>query len=191
MVTSDVLLVRHTEVPLLWKKRCYGRSDIGLSRGGRRHMLQLAARLAEEPITTIIHSGLERAALLAGRVAQLKRIEPIMDARWQERDFGTWEGRSWHAIWRETGNAMDGMISSPHHFRPGGGETTAELVERSVSAWRALPQNGRVLVVTHGGPIAAIRATSAGAPLEDIARYRVAEGEIVPLRACCSRSDRS
>ena len=178
-MTTDVLLVRHTEVLLSWKHRCYGRSDIGLSRGGRRHAEELAARLAKEPVTTIVHSGLTRAALLAGLLAKLKRIEPIIDARWQERDFGEWEGRTWNAIWRETGNAMDGMLSSPDRFRPGGGETTAELAARSVAAWRALPRDGLVVVITHGGPIAAVRAMHAGAPLGDMALYRVAEGTVV------------
>jgi broad specificity phosphatase PhoE len=180
-MTSDVLLVRHTEVRLSWKHRCYGRSDVALSRTGRRHALELAARLAQEPITTIIHSGLARAALLAGLLAKLKHVEPIIESRWRERDFGEWEGRTWNAIWRETGNAMDGMLSSPRHFRPGGGETTSELAERSIAAWRALPRAGLVVVITHGGPIAAVRAMRAGAPLGDMALYRVAEGEVVRI----------
>jgi alpha-ribazole phosphatase len=181
MVTGEVLLVRHTEVALRWKHRCYGRSDIGLSRAGRQHARELAASLARKPVTALVHSGLERAALVAGRLAKLKQIEPSIDPRWQERDFGAWEGHTWHAIWRETGSAMEGMLSRPHHFRPGGGETTAELAERSVAAWHALPRYGLVVVVTHGGPIAAVRAMRAGAPLRDMARYRVAEGSIVPL----------
>ena len=177
-MTSDILLVRHTEVVRSWKHRCYGRSDIALSRAGHRHAQELAARLAKEPVTAIFHSGLARAAVLAGQLAKLKRLEPIVDARWRERDFGEWEGRTWNEIWRETGNAMDGMLSSPRHYRPGGGETTAELSARTIAAWRALPREGLLVVVTHGGPIAALRAMHAGAPLGDMALYRVAEGAV-------------
>jgi broad specificity phosphatase PhoE len=52
---------------------------------------------------------------------------------------------------------------------------------RSAAAWLALPRDGLVVVVTHGGPIAAVRAMRAGAQPRDMARYRVAEGSIVPL----------
>ena len=181
-MTTEVLLVRHTEVLLSWKHRCYGRSDVALSRRGRQHANELAARLAQEPVSVIVHSGLARAAYVAGRLAQLKKLEPLIDPRWQERDFGEWEGRTWNAIWRETGNAMDGMLSDPEHFRPGGGETTAALAARSVAAWHALPREGRVVVITHGGPIAAVRASQAGASLGELALYRVAEGTVVPCR---------
>jgi broad specificity phosphatase PhoE len=180
-VTGRVLLVRHTEVVRRWRDRCYGSSDIGLSLDGRQRAYELAATLAREPVTALVHSGLERAAFLAQRLALLKRIEPSVDARWRERDFGTWEGRTWHSIWRETGNAMDGMLTHPDRYRPGEGETTAELAERSIAAWRALPHDGLVVVITHGGPIAAIRSVIANAPMSEMASFSVTKGTIVRL----------
>ena len=179
MSARRVLLVRHTEVAAHWIKKCYGRSDIALSRAGRRQATEIVAQLAGENITAIVHSGLQRAAHLAHALATTKNLIATPDPRWQERDFGTWEGRSWHAIWKETGNAMDGMFTDPEHYRPGGGETTAELVARSTEAWRALPSGGLVAVITHGGPIAAIRTMLARAPLTDIVNYRVTTGAII------------
>jgi alpha-ribazole phosphatase len=175
-----VLLVRHTEVAIRWAKRCYGCTDVGLSRNGRQQAADLARTIADQPVTAIIHSGLERTAYLARSLGKLKRLTPEIDARWQERNFGTWEGRPWHAIWKETGNAMDGMIADPQRYRPGGGETTAELSARAHAAWNALPAHGLIVVVSHGGPIAAVRATLAGAPLTAILDYRVATGTMVP-----------
>jgi alpha-ribazole phosphatase len=178
-VTRQVLLVRHTEVALRWTNRCYGRIDIGVSRTGQQHAAELAAKLAGQCVTALIHSGLKRASYLAHSLGNRTGIEPVADPRWQERNFGTWEGRGWHSIWKETGNAMDGMFTDPQTYRPGGGETTAEVAERSVAAWNALPREGVVVVVSHGGPIAAVRTMLASAPITQILDYRVDIGSIV------------
>jgi alpha-ribazole phosphatase len=181
MVKRQVLLVRHTDVAVRWTNRCYGCTDVGLSRIGRQQAAELATKLAAQPITALVHSGLERTAYLARWLGNMKGVAPTFDARWQERNFGSWEGRGWHSIWKETGDAMDGMFTDPAGYRPGGGETTAELVERSTEAWQALPQHGVVVVVSHGGPIAAIRTVLAGVPLTDILNYRVSTGSVTAL----------
>ena len=178
MVAGRILLVRHTEVAVRWSKACYGHLDVGLSRAGQLRACELASQLARLPITAVVHSGLKRAALLASRLALLKGVVPLVDARWRERDFGTWEGRSWHAIWRETGNAMDGLFTRPDTYRPGGGETTSELAARSMAAWHSLPEDGVIAVISHGGPIAAVRTALAAAPMPDIVHYTVATGTI-------------
>jgi alpha-ribazole phosphatase len=176
---SEVILVRHTEVALRFRSRCYGRSDVGLSRAGRRLARDLAARLAREPVAALVCSSSKRARYLADRVGALAGLTARVDARWCERDFGAWEGRTWNAIWRATGNAMDGMLTSPRGFRPGGGESTAELAARALRAFRALPRSGLTIVVTHSGPIAAVRAALAGARPAEMARFCVAAGSAV------------
>lgn len=155
---AKVLLVRHTAVARAWQGRCYGQSDMGLSRAGAAHVRSLAPELAAWYPDVVLHSGLQRTQILADATAAIASVTAKADAAWMERDFGSWEGRSWPAIYRETGNAMDGMIDDPESFRPGNGETTVELANRSVAALRNLPA-GRVLIVTHGGPIAAIIGT--------------------------------
>ncbi len=161
-------LVRHTAVAKAWAGRCYGRSDMGLSREGLAAARDLAPRLAAEHAPRVVlHSGLRRARLLAGRVAALAGAELAEDRRWAERDFAAWEGQRWDAIWRATGSAMDGMLDDPEGYRPGGGETTAELAARALAAWRGRPR-GPCLVVTHGGPIAAVRMALDGKAWRDL-----------------------
>lgn len=162
-------LVRHTAVARAWAGRCYGRSDMGLSREGLAAARSLAPVLAAAHAPRLVlHSGLRRARLLAERVAALAGAKLAEDRRWAERDFGAWEGRSWDAIWRATGNAMDGMLDDPHGFRPGGdGETTAELAARALAAWRDLPALPCV-VVAHGGPIATVRMALEGKDWRDL-----------------------
>jgi len=179
MVGRRILLIRHTEVAVKFHRRCYGRLDVSLSRAGVRRACALASELARQPITAVVHSGWKRAEFLASRIALLKRLLPRADSRWRERDFGAWEGRSWQSIWQETGNAMEGLFTQPGTFRPGGGETTAELAERSMAAWQSLPDDGVIAVISHGGPIAAVRTALATAPLHEIVHYTVDTGAVI------------
>nr|WP_314074800.1 histidine phosphatase family protein [uncultured Roseococcus sp.] len=150
------LLLRHTEVAPHWAGRCYGRSDVGLSRAGRAQARGLAASGLARDFDRIVASPARRARWLGGLLAGGRlEIEP----RLAERDFGSWEGLGWDAIWRASGNAMDGMIDAPDSFRPGGGETTAELAARVLDWWEGLPAGATVLAVAHGGPIAALAGT--------------------------------
>lgn len=176
-----ILLVRHPPVAKAWAGRCYGRSDMGWSREGYRMGRDLAERLASEPVTAIVHSGAVRTRRLAEKVAKRTGISSRTDPRWLERDFGTWEGRTWDSIWRETGSLMDKMMTHPASFKPGGGETGTELMARVSNAWGALDKEGLVLVITHGGPIAALRTLFAGHTLDDMARFIPSHGEIITL----------
>jgi broad specificity phosphatase PhoE len=166
-----IWLVRHPQVALHWQNRCYGVSDMGLSREGARLAKQLVSDLVGLSPDVIVHSDMRRTRYIAEQVASSLSIKASADSRWRERDFGSWEGHSWDAIYRETGNAMDGMLDNPDGFRPGGGETTTELVARVLFAWRDLPTEKTVAVITHGGPIAAILANQNNAPLRSLPDY--------------------
>lgn len=163
-MTARPLLVRHTAVARAWAGRCYGASDVPLSRAGRAALAPLAIALGSAGPAWVIHSGRVRTRLLAERLARIAQCPLLEDIDWRERDFGTWEGKSWAAIYRATGNAMDGMIEAPATFRPGGGETTLELAARVYRAWQRLP-DAMGVVVTHGGPIAALVGQLSGEPV--------------------------
>ena len=154
-MNRTVLLVRHTEVARRWHGRCYGVRDAGLSRDGDAHARAFVPELARWRPDRVVHSGLRRSSRLAVAVGLTAGCIVTADPNWRERDFGAWEGLSWRTIYRTSGNAMDGMIDAPASFRPGGGETTAELAARAVAALAGLPP-GRTLVVAHGGTIAAV-----------------------------------
>ena len=179
-MAAAVLLVRHTEVARAWRGRCYGQSDMGLSRVGAAQVRVRAPELARWKPDIVLHSGLLRAQRLADAIAAYSGLTAGAVPAWRERDFGSWEGRSWSAIYRETGNAMDGMIDDPAGFRPGGGETTMELAVRSLAAWRELPRQ-RVLIVTHGGPIAVLAGTVNGVPVREWPRLIPAPGNAVEI----------
>ncbi|WP_235513171.1 MULTISPECIES: histidine phosphatase family protein [unclassified Sphingomonas] len=175
-----VLLLRHPPVALAWKGRCYGRSDMGWSRAGRAMARRIVGELP--PVDAIVHSGALRTSRLAAMVAQAQGVPVSADPRWLERDFGAWEGRGWNAIWRESGAAMDRMMTEAETYRPGGGETGRDVADRVQAAWDALPYVATVLVVAHGGPIATLHTLRAGQPLAGAVDFIPACGEVVTLQ---------
>jgi alpha-ribazole phosphatase len=180
-MAGAVILVRHPPVTRDWQKRCYGQSDPGLSREGQAMIAPLVDQIAALKTDVIIHSDMKRTRAIALPLAERLGIVAIAQPLWRERDFGTWEGRSWHSIYRETGNAMDGMIDAPDHFRPGGGETTGELAKRIGKALAALPEARSVAIITHGGPISCARMMRAGALFQQLATLIPQAGSLVML----------
>ena len=186
-MTRSLLLIRHTEVGHYWRGRCYGASDAGLSRAGAAHAKAIAPGLAAWHPDLVVHSGLHRARMLAERIANHAGVDVFIDPAWLERDFGTWEGQTWNAIYRTTGNAMDGMIDAPDSFRPGGGETTMELADRVAIAYRHLPPV-RVAIVSHGGPIATLRGSIKQRPILEWLSLVPEYGQSFVVGSGCSTS---
>jgi len=152
-----ILLVRHCQVGPEYRSLCYGQSDIGLSPEGEVHSVRLAEELAALSITMLFHSGLQRTRFLAELVASRVGAAAIANTALRERDFGTWELRSWDDIFAEVGGAMDGLLLDPANYAPPGGETTLALRDRVLGWYRRLPLEGLIVAITHGGPIAALR----------------------------------
>lgn len=174
-------LVRHPPVTLAWQKCCYGQSDPGLSHAGRAMVAPLVEQLSALKPDVIIHSDLARTRAIAEPLARHLGMICIAEPLWRERDFGTWEGQTWAAIYRATGDAMDGMIDDPDHFRPGGGETTREMATRIETALQNLPDAKCTVIVTHGGPIACAKALQAGSALQHLASLIPPAGSVTPL----------
>lgn len=162
-----VHLVRHTAVARHWSGRCYGQSDVALSREGREAAKVLAATIAAAGVSRLYVSPLRRARFLGGLVVRENpSLEMLIDPRLKECHFGTWEGSTWDAIFADSGDAMMGLVRAPGTFRPGlNGETTYDMRDRAI-AWLddAIKDEAGVLAICHGGPIAAIRGTLSGVP---------------------------
>lgn len=162
-----VHLVRHTDVARHWSGRCYGHSDVPLSREGREAAKALASSIAAIRVPRMYVSPLRRARFLAGLVLRENRsVEMVIEPRLKECHFGAWEGSTWDAIYADSGDAMMGLVRAPGSFRPGkSGETTYDMRDR-VIAWldEALMDGKDILAICHGGPIAAIRGTLSAAP---------------------------
>ncbi len=145
-------------------------------------VVPLLDQLADLAPHVIIHSDMKRTRAIAGPLGKRLGILPIAEPLWRERYFGSWEGQSWNAIYRATGNAMDGMIDAPETFRPGeSGETTRELFNRIMAALVSASQKGSILIITHGGPIACARAARTAEGLAKIAELVPPTGSVTLL----------
>ncbi len=166
-MTADFVLVRHARVDDSYRGVCYGRSDVALGAEGRATSVELAATIAGWPIRRLISSGAVRTGFLADLIATRTGLAVEVEPALLERDFGAWELQTWDAIYAEVGDSMHGLIHQPATYHPPGGETTFELRDRVMAWYARRPTDGLVVVVTHGGPIAALRGTLQGkAPVD-------------------------
>jgi broad specificity phosphatase PhoE len=176
-----ILLVRHGSVAARYDGVCYGRSDVELGEDGWRQSRELAQELGTLPITHLFHSGLVRARSLAELIAAERGIAACIDPRLAEFNFGQWELRKWQEIFEEAGDALAEVARAPETFRPPSGETAHELRERVLGWYRELPAEGLIVAVGHGGPIAALRGTLAGAAASQWPALIPLHGEWVEL----------
>lgn len=167
-MTRTVLLVRHPPVSGAYRGVCYGASDVPLGPDGLARMPTLVDDvLALGRPAAVWHSGLSRCRVMAEAIAERCGRVAAADVRLRERHFGAWELRTWDDIHAETGDAMMGMVTDPAGWRPPGGETTFGLRDRVLAWHAALPAEGLIVAVTHGGPIAALVGTLRGLPASD------------------------
>jgi len=159
-----LILIRHGEVEIEWKKICYGAMDVPLSETGIENSIRLAEQLCIEfQPRYIFHSGLQRTKFLASQIARcsLGNPEPIEDTRLQERDYGDWQGKSWDEVFASDPDHFHDLIEKPETYRPPQGETTSEMQARIVTWLHQIaslannPQSSPIIAVTHSGPIAA------------------------------------
>jgi broad specificity phosphatase PhoE len=152
-----VLLARHGETDWNRERRWQGQTDTPLNDTGRRQAEELAVALDGEPIAAIYASDLARARETAEIVAARLELPVRADPRLREVDVGDWAGLP--VDLREDERPLDVFAADRH-------DAFAEMVERVTAALREIARahdGERVLIVTHGGPIAAAWLASGGA----------------------------
>jgi len=95
---------------------------------------------------------------MARTIATARGLPLSTDTRLREMDFGAWEGQLWADLPRAE---LDEWAADLLHARPHGGESVAQLRDRTLAALRdhAAPD---VLVVTHHGVIKSARHVTEG-----------------------------
>ena len=139
--------------------RCIGQTDLSVDRRKAKrlaHRIRTVARREQLPHAVTV-SALRRAREVGRWLARWGwRVD--VDARLNEIDFGTWDGRAWADIpWDEVQRWQDDLL----HHAPGGGESLAVLAAR-VHSFLAEPAPAVRLVVTHGGWLNAWRHVPVG-----------------------------
>lgn len=145
--------VRHAPV-LAPTGVCYGRSDWAADAHATEAAAQALAAALPHGVP-VWHSPALRCVQLAQGVAALRAdLALCADERLRELDFGAWEGRAWSAIERDD---IDAWVADFAYHRPGGGESTAELLGRVQAALDdAQTQHTELVWVCHAGVIRAL-----------------------------------
>lgn len=162
---TELLLVRHAETDWNAESRWQGHADPPLNERGRAQARELAERLSRERIDAVYTSDLRRARETADEVGRRLGLEPVPVPDLREVDVGEWSGLTYAEITDRWPGAERWQV----------GETPEAMADRVVAAVRRIAADhpdGRVLVVSHGGPIRAVRAAAARLPY---AEHRKAE----------------
>jgi broad specificity phosphatase PhoE len=126
-----------------------------------------------------------RARATAEAIAALHGLPVESDARLREFRFGDWEGLTWVEITDRNPQLLE-TSDTIAAYRPPGGETIADVIDRwkSFQADLEREDHERVLVVTHAGMLhAAIRAIEPYGAEDVLAgRFRFAPASLTQLR---------
>ena len=152
-------LARHA-LPIGAEGLCYGETDIA---AGDAETREAASRLAEAvpPGTVIRCSPLKRCVQLCDELLLLRPgLHAQPDPRLAEMSFGGWEGHRWNAI---DPAAMRAWTDDFPHYRPGGGDSLHDFMERVGRAFdEARAGCSDVLWITHAGVIRAANLLASG-----------------------------
>jgi 2,3-bisphosphoglycerate-dependent phosphoglycerate mutase len=171
-----ILIARHGESDWNAAKRWQGHADRPLTATGREQARALAARLAHIELEAVYSSDLRRARETAALVAERQGLEVRELPELREVDVGSWSGLT-------GAEAEERFPEGYAHWRSGypgweDGESYEAMADRVLVAVRAIAAqhpDGRVLIVSHGGPIRAIHAEALGLDVHSYRRLRPVE----------------
>jgi probable phosphoglycerate mutase len=169
---THLYLVRHGTTVWHAENRYAGSTDVALDPGGYAQAERLAAWASEAALAAIWCSPLNRARETAAPSARATGLEPRIDERLREIDFGKIEGKTMAEAEQLFPEEIRRFKADPAIYPMPGGEDPYQAAHRAVSALRDIasvhPQ-GRVLVVAHSTLIRLALCSLLNIPL---ARYR-------------------
>jgi probable phosphoglycerate mutase len=158
---THFFLIRHGETDWNMQGRWQGHTDIPLNAIGQAQAQRLAERLRDQGASfdAIYSSDLQRAWETANIVGTALDLEPRPLLALREIDVGGWSGLT-HAEVRVHDPDLLARLESGEDTRRGGsGERFGDLYQRVVEAAERLAAEhagGRLMLVTHGGPVRAL-----------------------------------
>ncbi|HHC07436.1 MAG TPA: histidine phosphatase family protein [Actinobacteria bacterium] len=168
MPSASIVLVRHGEVDDPGHVVYADLDGFGLSERGRRQALDLADRLAAEPIGRIVTSPLLRARETAEPLARRIGISPVVEDRLTEWGLTRrWAGTPWEAVPERFPGELEAYLSDPTDL-PFAPESLEALAERMVEAIGDHLVDGVTVFVSHQDPIQAARLVLVGRPLAEL-----------------------
>ncbi|MER5889779.1 histidine phosphatase family protein [Streptomyces sp. NPDC001941] len=170
---TDFILVRHGETVWHAENRYAGRADVALTERGLRQADDLGAWAGGQQIDAVYTSPLTRARLTAAPAARALRLEPRIDERLYELDFGDGEGLTVAEMAERFPERQAAFLRRPvtDHL-PGGNDprTAAAQARACLEDVAAEYPGGRILVVAHNALFRVLLCDLLGIDLDDYRR---------------------
>jgi broad specificity phosphatase PhoE len=171
-----LLLARHGETDWNRERRWQGHADRPLTQRGLEQAHALASRVAETQLEAVYASDLTRARETAAVVADALGVALDLRGDLREVDVGSWSGLTRAEAAARFPDAFARWQQGEIGWDDG--ETYEEMSERVLAAVGGIAcrhPTGRVLIVTHAGPIRAIHAAALGMDVHTYRRMRPVE----------------
>jgi broad specificity phosphatase PhoE len=171
--SARLVLVRHGETVWHAENRYAGSSDVALTPRGREQAELLAAWASTTGLSALWCSPQARALDTAAAVARATGLEPRVDARLRELDFGEGEGRTTEEMERRWPERVVAFRADPVANHLPGGEDPRAAAARGVACVREIAlghPGGHVLVVAHTTLLRLVLCRLLGLPLPEYRR---------------------
>jgi probable phosphomutase (TIGR03848 family) len=189
-----VILLRHGRSTSNTAHTLAGRSEgVDLDDRGREQAAAVVDRLADLPVRALVRSPLLRCERTLEPLAAKLGIEPVVEERLSEVDYGSWTGRKLGELVKEPLWAVVQQQPSAAVFPDG--EGLAQVQARAVAAVRehdrrlAEEHGADTLWVacTHGDVIKAVLADALGAHLDSFQRITADPASMSVIRYTAAR----
>ncbi|RPH59878.1 MAG: histidine phosphatase family protein [Chloroflexi bacterium] len=151
-MTTRLYLVRHGATQLSAEDRFAGSVDVKLSEEGREQARHLAERLADDHITTVYCSPMDRTVETASLVVRPHGLTPVAYDGLREISHGRWEGLTRKEVESRFPEEYAAWEADPFTFAPEGGESGISVLARALPVIREIVvkhADQNVLVVSH------------------------------------------
>ncbi len=176
-ITID--LIRHGDVAAGTK--LLGKTDEALSSLGWQQM-RLAVNDKNITWNKIVSSPLQRCRLFAEEMADTLSLPLVINDRFEEMNFGLWDGQLFADLYRGSDTDTDKLIQfkdDPVSVIPPEGESYLDFESRVITGWKTLlislhqDQIQHCVLVAHGGVIRAIMSHILGFPSTNLFQLEV------------------
>ncbi len=189
-VVATLILLRHARSEANGSGTLAGRSaGVGLDATGSGQAERLVARLAGVPLAGVVVSPLQRCRETVAGLAAERGLEPVVEERLAEVDYGEWTGRKISELTEEPLWRVVQQHPSAAVFP--GGEGLAQVQARAVAAVRdhdrRMGEKSVWLACTHGDVIKAVLADALGLHLDSFQRIVVDPCSVSVVRYTATR----
>lgn len=176
MTIRRLVLLRHGQTEYNAASRMQGQLDTDLSELGREQAVAAAEVLAKRQPLIIVSSDLRRALDTATTLGDRSGLAVQIDERLRETHLGDWQGLTHLEVDAAAPGARVAWRDDAR-WAPHGGESRVDVAERSLPVvtellasqpeWGADGSDRPVVLVAHGGLIAALAAALLGLPVDN------------------------